>query len=175
MSIHSSQSRYCCAILFTGRGESFRTEFSKIGEVRSLINEEVRVIALTATATKSSRKKIRETLGMAKAIVISEPPNRPNIEYRVEKKKATIEEQFASLFEELKRKRLTMERTVIFCRTYTDCGHIYMYLKHRLGIQKTEPMGASDLAKYRLVDMFSACTTRSVRAYNNHFKTQTVH
>ena len=72
MSIHSSQSRYCYAILFTGRGKSFRTEFSKIGEVRSLINEEVRVMALTATATKSSRKKIRETLGMAKAIVISE-------------------------------------------------------------------------------------------------------
>ena len=77
------------------QGESFRTEFSKIVEVRSLINEEVRVMALTATATKSLREKNCETLGMAKAIVISEPLNQLNIEYRVE---ATIEEQFVSLF-----------------------------------------------------------------------------
>ena len=36
------------------RGENFRKEFANLGEVRSLIPETVRIMALTATAMKSS-------------------------------------------------------------------------------------------------------------------------
>ncbi len=57
-------------------------------------------MALTATATKSSRRKICQTLGMVKPDVIAVSPDRPNIEYRVESKKDTIEEQFSPLVEE---------------------------------------------------------------------------
>ena len=145
------------------RGESFRTEFAKLGEVRSLIHESVRIMALTATATKSSRRKICQTLGMVKPDIIAVSPNRPNIEYKIECKRDTIEEQYSPLVEELRRKRTMTDRSVIFCRSYTDCGYIYLFFKNRLGNQRMEPMDAPDLARFRLVDMFSACTTKDVK------------
>ncbi len=51
------------------------------------------------------------------------------------------------------------DRSVIFCRSYTDCG----YIKNRLGGQQMEPMDAPDLARFRLVDIFSACTAKHVK------------
>lgn len=117
-------------------------------------------MALTATATKKSRQIICQTLGI-NPVIIATSPNRPNIQYQVKLKKDTIEEQFAALVEEIKRKRSTTDRSVIFCKNYTDCGYIYLYFKNRLGAQMREPINAPDLARFRLVDMFSACHTKS--------------
>ncbi len=39
-------------------GEKFRTEYSHLNEIRSLISETVKVMALTATATKITRNFI---------------------------------------------------------------------------------------------------------------------
>ena len=102
-------------ILF--RGASFRTEFAKLEEVRSLLHLNTRIMALTATATKSSQKQICRTLGMVKPNIIAVSPDRPNIEYRVKFKRDTVEEQFSPLVEELKRKRTETDRSVIFCRS----------------------------------------------------------
>ena len=57
------------------RGESFRPEFARLGEVRSLIPESVRIMALTATVTLSTRAKIIKVLGMYKPAVVSVSPN----------------------------------------------------------------------------------------------------
>ena len=54
------------------RGDYFRREFSKLGEVRSLIPPNTNVTALTATATVKSRDKIVSILGMCNPVVISE-------------------------------------------------------------------------------------------------------
>ena len=40
------------------RGDCFRREFSRLGELRSVIPENVNVMALTATATVSTRREI---------------------------------------------------------------------------------------------------------------------
>ena len=85
------------------RGKDFRQEFSNLGEVRSLIPEDVRCMALTATATKTSRNEICNVLGMHKPVVVSQSPNKPNIKYCVQLKHGTMEETFAPLVEELKR------------------------------------------------------------------------
>lgn len=78
------------------RGETFRKEFSKIGEVRSVI------------------------------------PNHVNV--------------------------------IIFARTCDACGEMYLYLKNYLGEELTEPVNAlNDLARFRLVDMFTACTKKEVK------------
>ena len=50
------------------RGETFRPEFSHLGEVRSLIGSEVRIMALTATATKTQCKCVCYTLSKLRHI-----------------------------------------------------------------------------------------------------------
>ena len=54
-------------------------------------------MALTATATKTSRKEICRILHMNKPIVVSVSPNKSNIEYIVKLKEDTLKETFAPL------------------------------------------------------------------------------
>ena len=56
-----------------------------------------------------------------------------------------------------------MDRVIVYCRTYDSCSMIYLYIKSCLGKEITEPVGSLDLARFRLVDMFSACTTAAVK------------
>ena len=120
-------------------------------------------MALTATATKPTRSYVCDKLGMVKPFVLSHRPSKPNLKYVVCKKGPSLEEDFAPLVEEIRQKREHMERTIIFCRTYDGCAHIYMYLERRLGKEATDPIGAPNLARFRLVDMFTACTTKGVK------------
>ena len=96
--------------------------------------------------------------------IVSEIPNRPNIKYFVDSHSKSIEETFAPLVEELKLKRTTMGRVIVYCRTYDSCSSIYLYFKSRLKGEMREPIGIRDLAIFRLVDMFTACTREDVKA-----------
>ncbi len=149
--------------VFHCRGDTFRKAFSELGDVRSLVADNVRMMALTATATKETRKAICRTLGMVSPAVISELPNRPNIKYAVHANPGTLEETFAPLMEEIRHKRTSMDRVIVYCRTYDSCSMIYLYLRSRLQEEMMEPIGARDLAQFRLVDMFTACTTPGVK------------
>ena len=139
------------------RGETFRREYLAIGEARSLIPSHVNMMALTATATKSTRVQVCKLLGMVQAKVVSISPNRANIKYYVVTS-SNIEDNFAPLVEEVRRQRLTMDKTIIFCRTYDDSSHIYLFLRSRLGPEGVDPIGVPNLAEFRLVDMFTGCT-----------------
>lgn len=145
------------------RGDTFRREFSNLGEVRSLLSQDVNVMALTATATKTSRKEICRVLGMRWSVVVAESPNKSNIKYSVLPKSSTFEETFAPLMEEVRRERINVDKTIIFCRTYDNVTRIYRFLKSRLGKGRTEPPGLPDLACFRIVDMFTACTHVDVK------------
>ena len=146
------------------RGETFRKEFSKIGEVRSIIPSRVNVMALTATATKATCKYVCQRLGMSAPVVISKSPNKPNIKLIVCMKEGSIAQMMATLADEIIEKRTTMPRVIIFARTYDACGELFVYFKKRLGKGLTEPVVVpNDLAQFRLVDMFTACTTKDVK------------
>lgn len=69
--------------LFYYRGDSFRQEFSKLGELRSLIPGGVKIMALTATATVATRKSICKSLGLVKPVIVSASPDKPNIKFIV--------------------------------------------------------------------------------------------
>ena len=153
----------CLIYLCNDRGDTFRKEFSQLGEVRSLLCKDVQVMALTATATRSSRRSICRTLGMCRPAVFASLPNKQNIKYVVQSKASTIEESFAQMVEEVRRRRTTMDRTIVFCRSYHDCAKIFLFIKKRLGKEHTEPIGAPDLAVVRIVDMFNACTLPAVK------------
>lgn len=120
-------------------------------------------MALTATATKLTRRSVERSLGMVSALIVSDPPNRPNIKYNVCLNPGALEEVFAPLMEELRIKRVRMDKTIIYCRTYDSCSMIYLYFKSRLQTEITEPICCVDLARFRLVDMFTACTTPNVK------------
>ena len=147
---------------FVKRGETFRKEFMAIEEVRSLIPTHVNLMALTATATKTTQRELCRLLGMVQPKVVSLSPNRAKIKYAVVMATNT-EENFAALVEEVRRRRLSMERTIVFCRTYDDASRIYMFLRSRLGSECVEPISAPDLAQFRLIDMFTACTHPPVK------------
>ena len=54
--------------------------------MRSLIPKCVHILALTATATKSTRKVVIKLLNMKNPSIISIPPNKDNVIYTVSKK-----------------------------------------------------------------------------------------
>ena len=64
---------------------------------------------------------------------------------------------------EIREKRLSVPRTIIFCRTYEDVGHVYSFMKCSLGKEAVEPVGAPDMARFRLLDMYTACTEKRVK------------
>ena len=99
---------------------------------------------------------------MVKPCTVTESPNRQNIMYGVQKA-TTIEETFAPLVEEVRRKRTSMDKVIIFCRTYDESSCIYLFMRSRLGIFGVQPIGAPDLSRFRLVDLFTACTHKDVK------------
>ena len=151
-----------CCVLLICRGDQFRREFSRIGELRSIIPSNVNMMALTATASNSLRRQVMKTLGMRNASVISVPQNKNNIKYIV-KKFETLENSFGPLAEELLVKEDSMEKVLIFCQTINDCSTLYFFFKRELGRCFTYPQGAPDISKYRRVEMFHSCTESSVK------------
>ena len=51
-----------------------------------------------------------------------------------------------------------MPRTIIFSRRYVECAQIYGLFQQYLNENFTDPPGAPNLVKYRLVDMYTKCT-----------------
>ena len=92
-------------------------EFSRLGEVQSLIPSNVKVMALTATATSPTRKEIMKRLDMKKAVVVYLPPAKPNIVYVV-MDKTTIEDVVQSIVKELLAKGVEASKKIVYCRTY---------------------------------------------------------
>ena len=95
--------------------------------------------------------------------LMSLSPNRVNIHYSVEKKGASIEETFSGLVDELRLKRQHMPRTVVFCHSYEDVGYLYSFITSLLEEEAVEPIGAPDMARFHLADMFTASTERSIK------------
>lgn len=119
-------------------------------------------MALTATATVATRRKIISSLNMRGCCVVSRNPYKSNIFYSVQKK-TTIEECFLPIVQEVASKVITAERTIIFCRSLKDCFSIYQYFRMQLKQGMYYPKGSPSLSKYRLVDMFTGITEDAVK------------
>ncbi len=120
-------------------------------------------MALTATATKVTRNAVCKSLGMISPSVIAKVPNKANIKYVVRTEPKCLETAFTPLAEEIRRKRTSMDRVIVYCRNYDSCTMIYLFLKYILKGEIREPIGVRDLAIFRLVDMFTACTRPAVK------------
>lgn len=145
------------------RGSTFRKEFSHLSEIRSIIPDTVHVMALTATATLASRKYIISNLCMEKPVVVYVPPVKKNITYYVGNKP---KDGIAAAFQPISQALLQQKRIgkiLIFCRSYGDVIRIHQYFRSALGKHILDPPGSPDYVKYRVVDMFTHCTHKSVK------------
>ena len=95
-------------------GDEFHQEFRHLGEVSSMLPKHVKVMALTATATKSLHKSVCTILGMFDSYVITVSPDKTNLIFRVEAYES-LETTFLPLIKELESKRRNMDRTLVYC------------------------------------------------------------
>ena len=92
-------------IIFDYRGESFREVFLRVGELRSLVLPNVKVMALTATISQSSRLFVQRLLGMHNPNVFAISP--ANIVYSVVRIDS-LNDAFSPLLKNLKEQRLQL-------------------------------------------------------------------
>lgn len=144
------------------RGDDFRKEYSRLGDVRSILPPKVNVMALTATATKKLREEICTTLKMKNPTVISVSPDKPNITLYVSSFTA-INLCFGPIAQQLYNMQTQLGRCIIFCQSLDDCPKLYRYFRASLGDHFTYPAGAPDACGNRLVDMFHSCTEASIK------------
>ena len=113
---------------------AFRETYSELHELRSLAPS-VKMIALTVTATASTRKTIAEVLMMENAHIVYENPGKINIAYSVHymEKEKSVEDYFQWLAEEIKEVKSKATRTIIYCQTIKQCGLIYATIRGMLG------------------------------------------
>ena len=150
----------CC------RGQTFRDAFVKIREVRSMMSSTVNVMALTATATSSLKIEVEKLLGMKEPFEIILSPDKSNIIYSVSEIKGEMTNHplFLYLVEELKTKRASMPRVLIYCKNKPDCATLYRFFQRNMATEFTEPPGASPrIPECRLVDMFMKGTETEVK------------
>ena len=107
------------------RGDDFRVEFSHLGEVRSLIPQKIKIMALTATATITLRSEICHVLGMKDPHVVTVSPDKSNVILRVSQFES-IEHTFEPIIQKLKTERLNMRHTIIYCQKQDSNMHNYI-------------------------------------------------
>ena len=143
------------------RGDSFREEYGKLQQLRSVLHPEVNIMALTATATRSLRDEIAVSLDMKNMCTISISPDKANIRYVVLKFE-TIEKTFGPMANQVAQYQESLGRTVIFCQTIADCCLLYRFFKYKLG-PKFTINGSLDKCRNRIVDMFHSDTEPSIK------------
>ncbi len=121
--------------VFRGRGKkgkaAFRQAFGKVKDLRSFVGNTA-MLALTATADKSMRKRLCKLLGFRdhREIVIS--PNRDNIRFTVLECDKTLN-CFDWLVDILKKERVNAPQTIVFCHTVNDIVLVLSTLLMKLG------------------------------------------
>lgn len=154
---------YDHCVLYTCRGNTFRETYRRLGEIRSLIPPSVHIMALTATASTTTRNQVYRLLGMHQPVLVYVPPSKKNIIYCV-KPKVTMEKLVHELSCALMEFQESFPKVILFCRRLEECSQFYVLFKDLLGEHFTKPTGApSNLSKFRVVDMFTSCTQEEVK------------
>ena len=86
--------------------------------------------------------------------VIALSPQRPNIYYS-RRPPINLDELTTYLADSLREERSYFLKTILFCRTYKDCGDLYTTIKYKLGKDFTDPSGYPELDEFRLVELYT--------------------
>ena len=122
------------------------------------------IMALTATATRTTQKVVKKCLAIkeSKTCVISVTPNKPNT--CGERERGHVRYIIVlPITEQLKAGGTSSNRIVIYCHNHKDVAEFYEPFQSMLGPSFTDPSDFLDLAKYQLVDMYTSVTAKSVK------------
>ena len=128
--------------MYNYRGDKFRKDYARLGDVGSILSATVNIMALTATATKTLQEEICTDLKMNNPTIVSASPNKPNITLYVPPF-TTIDKCFGPVAQQL----YTMQTldVAILCQTLDDCPRLYHYFRMSLNDRFTYPAGAPDM------------------------------
>lgn len=115
------------------------------------------MLALTATATNTTKGLISRSLRLDDPFVISVSPDRPNVHYsvvRIPVRDVTV--PFKWLVEDLQRERRNLAKTIVFCRSIAACTKLYKHFLTCLRSDSYDPKGASPSIPNRLFAMYHA-------------------
>ena len=135
-----------------------------MGEIRSLLPADVKVLAMTATATKTLRTKVAEVIGLKDPLVIAVSPCRPNIILYAMANFTSLVDTFAPLLLDLIKQRTLFPCSIIYCRTHEHCSKLYQFFKSGLKGGFTEPPNSTTVSELRLVEMFTSCVDEEVKS-----------
>ena len=120
-------------------------------------------MALTATATESTRKHVISRLCLDDLVIVYVPPTKTNILYSVYQK-SSLDTIVIKITEDLLKYKNQTERVLIYCHRHLEVASFYEQFKKTLGASFTFPVGKPDLVKYRLVDMYTQCTEKDIKS-----------
>lgn len=115
----------CCFYRGTAskRNAPFRVSYSKVGNVKAIITAPM--LCLTATASKKVRKQIIKMLNMVNVKTVHLSPDKENVKHVVEKANVDLEETFGWLIKDILKHKQETKKTIVFCRSFKECGDIY--------------------------------------------------
>lgn len=147
------------------RGESadnkdpFHKWCGRVGEIRSLLPQGVPLLALTATATAATRKRIKNLLSFKQGEEIIVSPNRKNVKLVVKKVTSDIACNFSWLVEEVSREGVECARTLIYVKDYQTCGELYNFFMNSLQDKAYWPTNSPKKSTSRIVAMYHSRTS----------------
>ena len=115
-----------CVDMWGSGNEPFRRCYHHLGELRSLLPNNVPFCALTATASKNTREHIEDSLCLSDVTMISLSPNRNNITYHVVRVDNFLQ-SCQWIIEELRLKGNSTPKKVIYCQSIENCSKLYQH------------------------------------------------
>ena len=122
----------------------------------------MKILALTAIATQETLQVVTERLAMDNPALVTLPPHRANILYRVQPV-TKLDELSSAIAGELADKLTAFPKTVLFCRQYRDSSDLYAAILHKMGTSFAEPLGYPDLSQFRMVELYTRVSTPEKR------------
>ena len=109
-------------------GYEFHRAYSQIAHLRSFLPAGTPVLALTATASRSTEKVIVDSLHLhSDYSIIQRSPDCSNIHYSVVRAKRDVTVTFQWLLLMLQHERQKMPKVIISCRSINSCVALYKY------------------------------------------------
>ena len=123
------------------------------------------MLAVTATASSSTRRFLLKHLGMAGCIDISLNPDRSNIRLSLIRVSNDIHENFQHMIQLLSMTREKTTRCVIYTRSIVTCSTIFAILLDGLGHLAYTPDGCAKVFSNRIVSMYHSATNDHIKAH----------
>ena len=110
------------------RSKDFRPAYSRLAELRALVPSRTPFMACTATATRSDKMEVLESLEMGGCVEVSASPDRPNIYYEV-RARTDFETDLEGVLSSLSMLAIHAPRVIVYCPSLNNNNAIKMTTK----------------------------------------------